>query len=99
LRNGDTAASLAQLRTAAAAAPQSSEVHRLLGIAYLANEEADRGLAELKTAITLDASYERPRLDLARALFDRAQFADAVTVLTDTLAAVPDSGRARYLLG
>jgi len=99
LRNGDTAASLAQLRTAAAAAPQSSEMHRLLGIAYLANEEADRGLAELKTAITLDASYERPRLDLARALFDRAQFADAVTVLTDTLAAVPDSGRARYLLG
>jgi len=99
LRAGDAAASLAQLQNAAAAAPQASEVHRLLGLAYLANEDANRGVTELETAITLDASYERPRIDLARALFDRGQFAAAVTVLTDTLAAIPDSGRARYLLG
>jgi tetratricopeptide (TPR) repeat protein len=99
LRNGDIAASLAQLQTAADTTPQSSEVHRLMGLAYLANEDVDRALAELKTAITLDAAYERPRIDLARALFDRGQLADAVTVLTDTLAAIPESGRARYLLG
>ena len=99
LRSGDAAASLVQLRNAATTAPQVSEVHRLLGLAYLANEETERGLAELKTSITLELSYERPRLDLARALFDRGQFADALTLLTDTLVAIPDSGRARYLLG
>ena len=98
LRNGDVASSLAQLQRAAAAMPQASEVHRLMGLAHLANDDIDRGLAELKTAITLDAADERPRLDLARALFDRGQFADAATVLADTLAAMPESGRARYLL-
>jgi len=99
LRNGDTGTAIAQLEAASAAAPRASEVHRLLGLSCLANEDTDRGLAELRLAITLDAGYERPRLDLARALFDRQQFAEAVTVLTDTLAAIPDSGRARYLLG
>jgi len=99
LRNGDAAAAIAQLESAATTAPRASEVHRLLGLAHLANEDADRGLTALRLAITLDAAYERPRIDLARALFDRGQFADAVTVLTDTLAAIPDSGRARYLLG
>jgi tetratricopeptide (TPR) repeat protein len=99
LRNGDTATALAQLEAASAAAPRTSEVHRLLGLAHLAREDADRGVAELKTAISLDASYERPRIDLARALVDRDALADAVTVLTDTLAAIPDSGRARYLRG
>jgi tetratricopeptide (TPR) repeat protein len=99
LRGGDAAAAIAQLEGAAAASPDGSEVHRLLGLAYLAHEEADKGFGAMKRAISLDAGYERPRIDLARALFDRGQFADAVTVLTDTLAAIPDSGRARYLLG
>jgi tetratricopeptide (TPR) repeat protein len=99
LRDGNTAGALAQLEPAAAAAPRVSEVQRLLGLAYLANEDAGRGLAALRLAITLDTGYERPRIDLARALFDRGQFADAVTVLSDTLAAIPGSGRARYLLG
>jgi tetratricopeptide (TPR) repeat protein len=99
LRNGDAPAALAQLESAAAAAPNDSEPQRLLGLAYLAHEDVGRGVAALKLAITLDAAYERPRLDLARALFERGQFADAVTVLSDTLAAIPGSGRARYLLG
>lgn len=98
LRNGDVPSSFAQLQSAAAAEPQASEVHRLMGLAHLANEDVERALAELKTAITLDAAYERPRIDLARALFDRGEFTDAATVLTDTLAAIPESGRARYLL-
>jgi tetratricopeptide (TPR) repeat protein len=97
LRNGDAAAAIAQLESAAAASPRASEVHRLLGLAHLAHEDADKGLAALKLAVSLDAAYERPRIDLARSLFDRGQFGDAVTVLTDTLAAIPDSGRARYL--
>jgi tetratricopeptide (TPR) repeat protein len=97
LRDGNAAAAIARLEAAAAAAPRSSEVQQLLGLAHLANEDADRGLAALRLAIGLDAGYERPRVDLARALFDRGQFADAATVLTDALAAIPDSGRARYL--
>ena len=99
LRAGDVATAIARLEAAAAVAPRASEVHRVLGLAHLANEDAGRGLAALRLAITLDAAYERPRIDLARALFDRGEFADAVTVLTDTLAAIPASGRARYLLG
>jgi tetratricopeptide (TPR) repeat protein len=99
LRNGDAASAIAQLTAAAAASPRASEVQRLLGLAHLSNEDTERGLMALRMAITLDASYERPRIDLAQALFDREQFGDAVTVLTDTLAAIPDSGRARYLLG
>ena len=97
MRNGATADAAAHLESAAAAAPDSAEVHRLLGLARLADDDAERGLMELRRAIALDAAYERPRLDLARALFEREQYADAVTVLTDTLAAIPDSGRARYL--
>jgi tetratricopeptide (TPR) repeat protein len=99
LRGGNVAEALTQLESAAAAAPRVSEVHRLLGIACLANDDVTRGLTALRQAIALDAAYERPRIDLARALFDRAQFTDAVTVLTDTLAAIPTSGLARYLLG
>ena len=99
LRDGNATAAIAQLEAAAATAPRASEVQRLLGLAHLANEDVERGLAALKLAISLDAVYERPRLDLAGALFDRDALADAVTVLTDTLAAIPDSGRARYLRG
>ena len=98
LRDGTTANAVTNLEAAASTAPRSAEVHRLLGLARLADEDAERGLTELRQAIGLDASYERPRLDLARALFEREQYADAATVLTDTLAAIPDSGRARYLL-
>ena len=98
LRNGATGEAAEQLEAAAAAVPANAEAHRLLGLTRLAEEDAERGLMELRRAIALDAAYERPRLDLARALFTREQFADAVTVLTDTLAAIPDSGRARYLL-
>lgn len=98
MREGAIAAAITALETALAAAPESAEAHRLLGLARLAGEDADRGLLALRRSIALDLAYERPRLDLARALFDREQFADAVTVLTDTLAAIPDSGRARYLL-
>jgi predicted Zn-dependent protease len=98
LRSGDVASSLALLQETANATPQFSEAHRLMGLAHLANDDVERGLGELKTAITLDAAYERPRIDLARALYERSQFAEAATVLTDTLAAIPESGRARYLL-
>lgn len=98
LRDGTTANAVTHLEAAASTAPRSAEVHRLLGLAHLADEDAERGLTELRQAIGLDASYERPRLDLARALFGREQYADAVTVLTDALAAIPDSGRACYLL-
>jgi len=98
LRGGDVVAALEQLQAAVDAAPRTSEAHRLLGLAHLANEDVNRGLAELKTAISLDASYERPRIDLARALFDRGQYGDANAVLADTLTALPESGRARYLL-
>jgi tetratricopeptide (TPR) repeat protein len=99
LRTGDVTTALGQLRSAVDAAPRTSEAHRLLGLALLADEDAERGVAELKTAISLDVSYERPRIDLARALFDRGQYADAIAVLSDALAALPESGRARYLLG
>jgi tetratricopeptide (TPR) repeat protein len=102
LRDGATQDAVAHLEAAAAAAaaaPMSSEVHRLLGLARLLGDDVDGGFTDLRRAIGLDAAYERPRIDLARALFDRERFADAVTVLTDTLSAVPDSGRARYLLG
>jgi tetratricopeptide (TPR) repeat protein len=99
LRDGNATAAIAQLDAAATAAPRASEVQRLLGLAHLANEDMERGVAALKLAIGLDAAYERPRIDLARTLFERGALADAVTVLSDTLAAIPDSGRARYLRG
>jgi tetratricopeptide (TPR) repeat protein len=99
LRDGAAEAALARLEPVAARIPDSSEIQRLLGLAHLANEQTEPGLNALRRAIRLDPSYERPRIDLARAQFDRGQFADAATVLTETLAAIPDSGRARYLLG
>jgi tetratricopeptide (TPR) repeat protein len=99
LRAGNVTTAITQLESAATASPRASEVQRMLGLAHLANEDAARGLAALRQAITRDPAYERPRIDLAQALVDRAQFTDAVTVLTDTLTAIPTSGRARYLLG
>jgi tetratricopeptide (TPR) repeat protein len=99
LRDGAPDVALARLEPAAALVPDTAEVHRLLGLAHLANDETETGLNALRRAVRLDPSYERPRIDLARALFDRGQFADAATILTETLAAIPDSGRARYLLG
>ncbi|HWN86476.1 MAG TPA: tetratricopeptide repeat protein [Vicinamibacterales bacterium] len=98
LRNGDTGTAVSRLESAVAAAPGAAEAHRLLGLARLADDDTARGVTALRQAIGLDATYERPRIDLARALFAGEQFGDTVTVLTDTLAAIPDSGRARYLL-
>jgi tetratricopeptide (TPR) repeat protein len=99
LRNGATQDAITRLEAASASVPMSAEVQRLLGVARLLGDDVDRGLADLRRAIAADATYERPRIDLARALFDRERFGDAITVLADTLTAIPESGRARYLLG
>jgi len=99
LRNGATAEAAQAFAAIVGLAPNSGEAHRLLGLAYAADEQVDAAARELSTAVSLSPADERAHLDLAGVLFGQGRFPDAARALRNTLTAVPASGRARYMLG
>jgi tetratricopeptide (TPR) repeat protein len=88
-----------QLESDIARAPKQAEAHRVLGMIEIADGQTARAVDHLRVAAGINPSDERPRLALANALIESEQFAEAEQALTDTLRALPSSGRAHYFLG
>jgi Flp pilus assembly protein TadD len=89
----------AHFESALASAPQSSEAHRLLGLAYWAEYRYDESVQHLQHAVRANRHNERARLALARVLVDAGRDADAERTLRETIEAFPQSGQARWWLG
>ena len=62
LRQKNVGAAIAALETAVKRHAESSEVHRILGMAYAGAKQYDRALTELRTASRLNPRDERSRL-------------------------------------
>jgi len=97
-RNADDQA-LAGLVAAARRHPDSSEVHRILGVAYAVASKHDASVAELRTAVRLSADNERARLALADVLVASKDDAAARVVLSETNQVIPSSGQGLWKLG
>jgi tetratricopeptide (TPR) repeat protein len=99
LREGAVESAAENVDVAIELAPTRSEPHRIRGLVHLADDDSDAAIDSFTTAIRLNASDERARLALADALVRSDRLPEARQALTDTLAVLPQSGRARYQLG
>lgn len=99
LRDGDLTGAIQQLELAIDIEPERAEPHRLLGQAHVIDEHYESAVPALRRALALNPGDERSRLALADALVKSTQLPAAMQALTDTLTAIPSSGRARYELG
>jgi tetratricopeptide (TPR) repeat protein len=99
LRRGQLPPALKALEDGVAANPDRSESHRVLGLAYWADEQLDKSVAQLTEAIRRAPLDERSRLLLADVLSDAGRSAEAEQALTAAIAAIPGSGQAHYRLG
>jgi tetratricopeptide (TPR) repeat protein len=99
LRSGLVTDAIRLLQSAIEDAPSASEPHRMLGHAYLLDQQHDNAVAALRNAVRLDPADERTRLSLARTLIAAERMAEAAQALTEALQAVPQSGQMRYELG
>jgi len=99
LRRAQLPLALSELEAAIVKAPDRSEAHRLLGVAYWADGQDDKSIAQLNAAIRLASHDERSRIALADVLIDTGRFAQAEQSLKETVQAIPDSGLAHYRLG
>jgi tetratricopeptide (TPR) repeat protein len=77
----------------------SSEAHRILGMAYWMDAQDDKSIEQLQIAIRRNPGEERARVALARVLSSAGQDSDAERALRETLDALPDSALARWWLG
>ena len=91
LRDGDAESAIPLLEAAAAAAPRSSEVHRILGAAYGDAGDDGRSIQHLEIAAGLAPDDERAAVALGRALAHAGQFERAERVLTSTAQKLPQS--------
>ena len=99
LRQGQLALALKALEAAVTVAPGRSEVLRLLGVAYWADGQYDKSIAQLNAATRVASGDERSRLALADVLVEAGRAAEAEQSLKDTIQVIPDSGAAHYRLG
>lgn len=98
LRDKD-AKGAAQVLLSAPGQQASSEIQRLLGVAYWTLEEYPRSVEHLRAAVRLNPRNERARLVLADVLVASGNPVAAREVLLQTIAAFPDSGSAHWRLG
>jgi superkiller protein 3 len=97
LRRGQMQAALSELRQSATP-PTDAEAARVLGVAYWADEQTDRSVEALTTAVRLNPKDERARIALVDVLRQAGKSGDAERLLKETLASLPDSGQAHYRL-
>ena len=98
-RGGLVQVAVKHLEATIKVAPTRAEPHRILGRVYLANQQYDNSINELRTAVRLSPDDERARLVLADALVNSRRYPEAEQALRETIEAVPASGQARYSLG
>jgi tetratricopeptide (TPR) repeat protein len=99
LRRGQLPEALEHLTASVESAPNVGETHRVLGMAYWADEQFDNGIEQFKTAIRLRADDERARVALGDVLVAAGRLVEAEQALKDTIRTLPESGQAHYNLG
>jgi tetratricopeptide (TPR) repeat protein len=77
----------------------SSEAHRILGLAYWTDAQDDKSIEQLQIAIRRNPGDERARLALARVLSSAGRDSDAERALRETIQVLPGSTLARWWLG
>ena len=98
LRAGHTVQAVAQLEEAAAVAPESSELSRVLAMAYRAGRRDDKALERFQAAIRLNTTNERAHLALASLLTEAGRFVEAEHALRGAVDALPRSGSLWWML-
>jgi tetratricopeptide (TPR) repeat protein len=98
LRDGDAEGAIVDLEAAAASAPRSSEIHRVLAAAYgEANNDA-KSIEHLQIAVDLARDDERANVALGRALAHAGKVDRAEQVLLKTIETLPQSADAHSAL-
>lgn len=95
-RDGDPAAALVALDRVGQVAPASGELHRLRGVALVADERIDEAIAAFGEALRLAPLDERAHLALADAYSEQERYVDADTALRAAIARLPASARLHY---
>lgn len=98
MRENRTAAAIQHLEAAVAELPESSEAHRLLGLAYRAGAKPQDSIRHLRNAVRLAPHDERAPIALGAMLAEAGNLTDAEHVLRQTIEAIPASGVARWTL-
>lgn len=98
LRQGMVDAAVERLEAAVAATADSSEAHRILGIAYGISGTLTKSVEHLRDAVRLSPRNERAWMALARTLEDSGDLAQAIDALQAGIAALPDSGALHWRL-
>jgi len=98
LRQGMADAAVERLEAAVARAGESSEAHRILGVAYAISGNVAKGVQQLRDAVRLNPRDERGWIALARTLEDSGELAQAIDALQAGIAALPDSGALHWRL-
>jgi tetratricopeptide (TPR) repeat protein len=99
LRRGELPAALRILENGVATSANGSEAHRILGVAYWADEQYDKSVEQLREAIRQAPHDERSRLALGDVLADAKKPAESEQAFADAIQAITDSGQAHYRLG
>ena len=98
MRENRTAAAIQHFEASVAALAESSEAHRLLGLAYRAGARPQDAFRHLRDAVRLAPHDERAGIALGTLLTEAGNLSDAEQVLRQTIEAVPTSGVARWAL-
>src|SRR5678815_923947 len=93
MRENRTAAAIEYLEAAVATLAESSEAHRLLGLAYRAGTRRQDGIRHLRDAVRLAPHDERAGVALGARLTEAGNLTDAGRVLRQTIEAGPASVR------
>jgi tetratricopeptide (TPR) repeat protein len=78
---------------------ESSEAHRMLGVAYWLSAEDERSIEHLEHAIRLNPMNERARIMFARVLEEIGETERAERLLEETVGTIPSSAMAHSRLG
>jgi tetratricopeptide (TPR) repeat protein len=98
LRRQDARAAIGALTTAAERNPNSSEVHRLLGLALSLDRRDRDSIEHLKAAIQRNSRDERSRLALADVLFESGDPAGTRQVLVELTQTISGSAQGHWKL-
>jgi tetratricopeptide (TPR) repeat protein len=78
--------------------PQAAQVKYHLALAYLLNNEKQKGMANLNETLALDSSFSAAALLLAELDFRSGNLTESVTLLTQLIKKHPDNAQARLTL-
>jgi len=91
LRQGMVDVAVERLEAAVARAADSSEAHRILGVAYGISGNGTKSVQHLRDAVRVNPRNERAWIALARTLEDSGDLTLAVAAVQSGIAALPDS--------